>query len=312
MFGFDRTKTFNLLVLVPNVEFDVSGNDLDEPDTVNDPAAWSAVTPYVIDDQVYFDKRIYSRLVDGTTATEPDVDEVNWVYVSLCNRFKQYDAVNSSQTIAPGGVSASFTYRVVVAAGDTFDTIAFDNLTGIETLRLRVFDNTGAGTALNDSTVTLVGYDAARLWAARKAWVFQSLDGDDVLGSVLQVDITPNGSEVPAIGSMSIGLKRELGIALSGFNVGIVDRSIKQADDFGNYQVVERTFSKRMSGTLALESSAVDAVVNLLADYRARPSMYMATGGLYSATTMLGYYKSFEVTVGGPVVSYCSIDVEGV
>jgi hypothetical protein len=311
MFNFDTTKTFNLIVLVPNVEFDVSGNDLDEPDTTLDPAAWNAATPYVAGDQVYSVKRIYQRLVDGTTATAPASDEVNWVYVSLCNRFKMFDPRNSTQTIAPGGVSASFTYRVIVAAGDTFDWIVFDALDGIATLRLRVFDNTGAGAALEDSTVTLVGHDAARPWATRKAWAFQGLDGDDVLGSVIQVDVTPNGSEVPAIGCMSIGTARELGIAMSGFNVGIVDRSVKDEDEFGNMDVVERTYSKRMSGTLALESSAVDAVTNLLADYRAEVAMYVATGGSYSATTMLGYYKSFEMTVQGPVISYCFIDVEG-
>jgi hypothetical protein len=311
MLNFDSTKTCALLVLVPDVTFGTS--DLAMPDPVLDPIAWNAVTAYVEDDEVYYDRKIYLRAIAGTTATAPDLDDVNWVFVRLCNRYRQFDPKNSSQTLAPSNVSANFGYRIIVPAGSTFDTLAFDNVTGATSIRVRVYDNTGAGAALNDNTITVgPGYHATLAWARRKTFILHAQDGDDPLGSQIQVDVTKYASEVPGIGSFSLGLKREIGVALVGFEVGIVDRSVKEDDGYGELTVTEGPFTKRMSGPLAVDTSALDAVCDLLADYRAEPTMWMATGGVFGSTTMLGYFKSFTYSPRNDLVSFGYIDVEGI
>lgn len=278
-----------------------------EPNTTEgDPAnAWNAATAYVLEDRVYKDHRVYERIVAGTTATDPADDDVNWVLVGATNGWKMFDLENSSRTVGPVG---NLVFTVTLSASHNIDRITFDNLDATS-IQVEVW-NAALTVKSYDVTVSLLSADPDRTWAVKRAVVFDGLP--DMVSKKVIVTATPLSSTKAEIGSMVLGHLRVLGVPQSGFSVGITDFSRMQLDDFGGYSRVVRGYSKRMSGTLLIESDTVDAVIGVLAYNRANVVVWLGIGAEYSSMIMCGFLKNFNITVSGPVHSYCSIDIQGV
>jgi hypothetical protein len=113
-----------------------------------------------------------------------------------------------------------------------------------------------------------------------------------------------------AIGECVLGLARELGGMQYGARVGIRDYSVKTQDDFGNYTILERAFSKRASFSLWVEGGLTSELQSILASYRATPAVYIGTDR-HAATMIYGFYKDFDIDIAYPQASLCSLEIEG-
>jgi len=112
-------------------------------------------------------------------------------------------------------------------------------------------------------------------------------------------------------GAVVMGLKFDIGQMKTSPSVGIVDYSVKTVDDFGNYTITERSYSKRMNCELIVMNTILDEMYRQLALYRATPLVYVGNEN-YTSLIIYGFYKSFEVEMDfGPNYSLCSLDVEG-
>lgn len=273
----------------------------------SDPAAWNAGTAYTAGQQVSRIitngiHRIYQRLTTGTSATAPESDTTNWVYVSPTNRWKMFDLANETQT------SNADDIMVVIQPGQLCDSIAFDNLDA-DTIRVFVQGTT------YDQTIQLKTRPVANWFQYffepfkfKKTAVFTGLPL--VTSNVIHV-IIRKAALTPKAGTCIPTLQRTIGYAEPGAQTGIIDYSTKSTDQFGSTTVVQRSYSKRMNMTVVIENADLDAVQDLLAQYRSTPAVWMGAGTAYGSMLVYGYYKSFDIAITYPSQSLCNIEIEG-
>jgi hypothetical protein len=128
--------------------------------------------------------------------------------------------------------------------------------------------------------------------------------------SILTVTIRkPSG--IAKVGALITGINYELGKTQQGMSISIADYSKKEPDDYGNITLVRRKFSKKVRGTFFLYSNKVDAVVNLLTQYRATPVVWIGIDSNYSSLVVYGFYRDWEINIPNNIGSICSIDIEG-
>lgn len=273
----------------------------------SDPAAWAAGTAYTLGQQASRIvaggiHKVYQRLIAGTTATAPESDAVNWVYVSPTNRWKAFDAANETQTANTDDI------QMVIQPGVLCDSIAFDNLDA-DTIRVFV-----QGTTF-DQTIQLKTRSVANWFQYffepfkfKKSAVFTGIPL--VTTNVIHV-IIRKAALTAKVGTCIPTLQRTIGYAEPGAQIGIIDYSTKSTDQFGSTTVVQRSFSKRMTMGVMCDNADVDAIEELLALYRATPVVWVGAGNAFTSMVVYGYYKSFDIDIVYPTQSRCNIEIEG-
>lgn len=93
--------------------------------------------------------------------------------------------------------------------------------------------------------------------------------------------------------------------------LGIQDYSVKTQDDFGNYQIVERSYSRKVSLLMRVDNEAVDALHRFLCRGTDQfPAIYIGAT-TYGASYVFGFYKEFNIEIPHNAFSVCSIEIEG-
>lgn len=233
----------------------------------------------------------------------------DWLDIGPTNRWAMFDEVVGTVTSHPYAIDLEmvFTGRI--------DSLAMLGIANA--ISARIVMSTAADGTVYDQTFSLISTDGISNWytyffedVERK----QALLVDDLPAYVdptFQVTIEGNGSSPVEVGILSIGLAKELGETQhDGAQIGITDYSRKEVDDFGNYSIRERAFSRRGSFQLRLPKSAVDGVHKVLSDYRATPAVYSASGD-YGATLIFGFFRDFNIEIDYPLESLVSIEIEG-
>jgi len=113
-----------------------------------------------------------------------------------------------------------------------------------------------------------------------------------------------------SVGELVVGQLYRIGDAQYGTSVGIVDYSRKETDDFGNYVIIERRFTKKAEYDVKINPSAVSSVQRTLADYRVTPVVWIGDEEMQE-TIVYGYYKSFDITLASMAWADATITVEG-
>ena len=130
-------------------------------------------------------------------------------------------------------------------------------------------------------------------------------------GLLLRVTLT--GLATISVGALVYGYLRDLGTTLWGVNLGIIDYSTKETNEFGETYVVERVYAKTMSCDLFFEHSELKDIYQFFADVRATPTVWIPSENeMYDATIVYGFYKDFNIESRDYSGCYCSLEVEGV
>jgi len=126
----------------------------------------------------------------------------------------------------------------------------------------------------------------------------------------MTITISTGTGQTALCGVCYIGQKLEAGQTGYGMQLGIQDYSTKTQDDFGNYQITERSYSRKVSLLMKIDNNAVDSFHNFLAGYRATPAVYIGATS-YGSSYVFGFYKEFNIEIPHNAFSVCSIEIEG-
>ena len=306
MQAFQMAPNSEPLVVQVNQPFMVASLLTNVPEA--DQPLWSPTQAYTVGAKVMLEHRIYEALVANTNVnpTAAPTTPPKWLDLGATNRWAMFDDKMSSVTSNPESISL----RVV--SGKAVDALAFFGVDAASIL-VRVTDPYQG--IVFESQVSPVSTDGINDWYDYFFSAVEIMEDFVVLdipagsfGSIEVVISKPGG--VARAATLIMGKMARLGEALYGTSVGITDYSKKDRDDFGNFKIVERGFSKKAEFDVMVETMRVGGVQRTLARYRAKPLVWIGEAS-YEATIIYGYYREFNIVISGPTVSDCSISVEG-
>jgi len=291
------------------------GSNIPEPDTATTPpeAIYVAETTYAAGEQVIViaTHKVYESLVGSNQGNYPPTDVLlispKWLEIGATNRWRALDGKIGSKT----SQATSITYHLHIPV---IDSIALLGLVGTS-LSIIVKDITDV--EVYNKTVDLTNNDAVIDWYT---YFFEEIifsedtvhtDLPAAYGSTLDIVITNTGS-VALVGEIVIGNVATIGITRADPkpSISIKDYSTKDTDVFGNITIVERTYSKRLSCDLIIYNSELDNIYNLFALYRSTPIVWIGSE-LYGSMIVYGFYKELDVVIPYPLMSECSLELEG-
>jgi hypothetical protein len=274
-------------------------------------AAWNSLTPYTAGQYCVSGVVVYECLV-GNTNCVPELNTggtaPKWLYIGYDNRWAMFDQVVGSQTYGcseTNGGSITFT----IAPG-MIDSMAFLDL---EATSLTVAMVVG-GVTMYSNTIDLI--DNSSIGDSYK-YFFNPI----ILSKVCVLNVPPfnatiivtinNTAAIAKCGTAVFGMQFELGGTQANPTMSITDYSQKSVDAFGNYTITQRAFAKRMTCDVELPNTDIDAVHQVLSQYRASPVVWIGSDLDIAAMVIFGFYKSFTITVPYPTYSTCAIEIEG-
>lgn len=296
----------------PNNILDANLVSSNVPET--DYAAWNAATAYTLGQRCIRTSthRIYERLVAGTTATAPESDPTNWLDIGPTNRWAMFDQkmgtvttqVDSiSVTLAPGRINS------LAILGADASTVAVTLVVDSETVYTATLD-LDSGTQVGD----WYEYFYEPIYQQTEVVITDLLDASllDIpaySNGELTVTLTRTGGTV-SCAALVVGLLFEVGVTEWKPQVSIRDFSRKEADEFGNYTLVKRGFSKKMNATVVVKSARADEVTKSVARYRATNLVWIGSS-LYGCLVVFGFVTDWRLVIEGVVESKFDVEIEG-
>lgn len=291
----------------PTIITDAMLSACNVPET--DYALYSAATTYALGDRAIVttgEHRIYESLQAGNTSNNPEGSPAWWLDIGATNRWKMFDSVVGSQTSNVTSISLTLVPGLI-------DSIAFLDLEAT-TIDIVMTDPVEGVVYTESIDLVMKTYIVDAY-----TYFFEPIITDDACVLVgipaygaASIAITiSNPDSTAKVGTLIVGAQKELGGTEYNPTIGINDYSRKEVDAFGNFTVVQRAYSKRMSCNLFLDNNMVDDLQRTLAGYRATPVCWVGTDAGFSSMIIYGFYRSFEITIPGPVISTCSIEIEG-
>jgi hypothetical protein len=250
--------------------------------------------------------KVYESLQAGNLAHYPPSSPTWWLDLGATNRWKMFDQSVTSQT------SNADTVVVSLLASGRVDTVALLNVS-TSTIRVKMTD--GVDGVVYDRTQGMASDSGINDWYA---YFFEPIvrktdalftEMPPYADATIDITLTDTGQAV-LCGAALAGLSRDVGGTQYGAAVGIQDYSVKQQDDFGNYTILERAFSKRAVWSVLVENQIVDEFQTILAAYRATPTLYVGADE-YASTFIYGFFKDFSTVIAYPGTSICNIELEG-
>lgn len=279
-----------------------------------DYASWSSGTTYNIGDRVRYVSTNIHKVYESLRATnlnhDPTTDVSSppyWIEVSATNRWKMFDTNNSTQT------TNSNTIVVTLTPGKVVNSVILLNLEGTS-VRVKMTDPTDG--VVYDTTTSLNNNGTINNWYS---YFFNPIQRRT---SVLLTNLPAYGTAAIEITITNTGLTAKCGVCIIGTvqyigeginlgaSIGIQDYSRKEKDDFGNYQLIQRSYSKKAKFSMAVLNEQIDSLQDLLVSLRTTPCVWIGDDR-YTSTAIYGYYKDFDITIAYHLVSDCNIEIEG-
>ena len=302
-------NTYPLIVVQPLAITDamVSAPNTNVPET--DYAVWSSATTYAMDGRVILTSthKIYQSLQASNLNKDPTTQPLWWIEVSPTNKWALFDSAVSTQT-------KQATYiKYTVTPGQTINAIAALNLTNATQIVITV-TSASAG-VIYTKTVDVSPVSASASWwdwffgIKRAQTQFVLVDLPSYPDATIKFELY--GGASLAIGVLLIGQQRAFGAGIKyGAKVGIQDYSRKEKNDFGDTVLVQRAFARRADFELMVSADEVDSLQGFLSDVRAVPCLWIGSTE-YEATTVFGFYKTFDILISYPSQSDCNLQIEG-
>ena len=250
-----------------------------------------------------------SQTVSSTTINgcAPVTNTTYWIRADSTNRWRMHDSSVSTQT-----TNVTSIVNVYQAVGRV-NAVALLNIdcasiviTGTDATDGVVYNQTYSGVATSGIQ------DWYAYFTEPIVRITELLVDDFPLYANLAIGVTLSSTAGDTVkcGVCVLGTMLEAGGTQYGMNVGIQDYSIKSRDTFGNYSITERAFNRRCTMQVLVENALVDPLVNILASYRALPTVYIGSDS-FGSSMLFGFYKDFGIAISYPTVSLCNIELEG-
>ena len=274
--------------------------------------AWNAATAYALSARVISNHAIYERAVAGTSPTPPGSDPINWIAVGPTNRWAMFDQKMGTVT------TASETLTVVLSPGRINSLALLGVQASTVTITLQAAGATVYSASLDLDSGNSVGnwyeYFYEPIYQQTEVVITDLLDAAllDVPAygeGVLTVTLARPGAAV-AVGMLVVGLVTDIGGTHDGAQVSIRDFSRKEADAFGNFNLVQRDYSKQMSVDVVVPRNQVDRVTKTVSRYRATNVVWIGSTD-FGSLIVYGFLADWSMVIENYAISKFTAKIEG-
>ena len=269
--------------------------------------AWLSGTSYNVNARVIYKHKIYERIVTGAGVTTPDLDQVNWLYISYTNRYRMFDNILYSTSEKVGGIHFTLT------PNQSVDSLAILN---VNASSVRVVITDPALGVIYDKTIDLSSvsdvtdyytYFYSPLITRLNTAVFTDLPIAPT--ATINVYIS-SGTALVSVGEVVYGIKKVVGRTNYGTSIGIKSYSRKEFDEFGNVTVVKRKNSKYCEYDIDIDNYMLSDIQRFFSDIDSVPCVFIGNETM-DELIVYGFYSDFKATISFPTVSKCTLRVEG-
>lgn len=279
-------------------------------------SAYSSGTTYAAGDGAQIDTggvhQLWWSVVDANTGNNPQADAGDhWLLQSATNRWAMFD---QALGFGKGNV------RIATRWGGLIDvtlapTAALDTVCAwvIDADSVQVTVTDSGASVIYDQTITLTGDSGQIKWQLDGVAHLRPVTFEGVIftaGSHVRVQIVKSGG-VAVCAELLLGLAIDAGATLAPANVGIQDYSVIQTDEFGTFSVNKRAWHRRGSFNIKVAETDIDPCIDLLTQWRGNPLLFIGAS-MYRATTIFGFFRSFEETISFPGATILQIDLESI
>ena len=290
----------------------VTGNTLDylvSTTVTNNEADWDVSTAYVVGDKAVLNFDLYQCLQNNTGENPTDAASTYWVRAGSANKYAMFDGNSSSQTEFLG---TNFT---VVITGLNVNSLSFF---GVNADSITVTQTDGGVQTFTETKSTGAFSEGRNNWynfyympfpdsTSVRSVVFSNIP----ILATSQISITFNKASGNAkCGMLVDGMIRNIGTANFGTDFGITDYSTKETDQFGNTEIVERPFNRKINYDVSVPTLQLSQVDRLLAAYRATPVCWIGEQ-TKEETIIFGFINDSDFTEK-QTLSSLKINVEGI
>lgn len=269
-------------------------------------APYSAGTSYALGAQVRDDAthKLFESLVTSNLGN-PLTDTTKWLDLGLTNRWGMFDQKLGTLTSQAEAITCVFAFpgrisgvalfgldaaSVTVTVADATDGVVFD-----QTFDLTSQDN------VNDY------YDYCFQPVIRRTEIF--VDGlPPYAGATITVTITNPGATA-VCGNLVLGVVRALGATAYGAGLGIIDYSRKEADAWGNVDLVQRDYRNTGSFSVSVDRAMVGEVKRVLTVRRGKPTVFIGSEQ-FSSMLIYGFARDWDVKVASYPLADLTLELE--
>jgi hypothetical protein len=285
--------------------------------TEDDYSAYNSGTTYdagdrviVVDTDVHL---VFESLQDSNTGNDPlddpqfpEGEPAYWIRVGATNRWKMFDQKQSSQTVNADSIEVELTITRRPNA------IFLGNVAASE---IQIVQKDTNGNTVFTQTVSMIESSGQPSYYG---WFFQQIQRKTdllitelapVAGGTLEISIINDGEDAKC-GTCVVGYAEVFGKTQLGAGVGIQDFSVKRQDEFGEFEIRERDYSRVGRFVVFVENSIIDRMQTLLASRRATATLYVAAEQ-YTCTYIYGFYEDMENVIEYNEYSLFSIRAVG-
>jgi hypothetical protein len=271
-----------------------------------DHAAYAAGTTYALGARVIRTSthRIYESLQDANTGHTPETEKTWWSDVGPTNRWAMFDTEINTQTVGADGV-----LTVVIQPGP-INSLA---LIGMDATGLTITMVDGVGATVYSRTVDLDNTQIVDFYT----YCFEPRDflrevvlTDIPVYGAGQITITLTSGSTPRLGALIFGSAIEIGDTKYGAQLGIVDYSKIETDEFGTTTFIRRNNAKRINVPILLSNSRLRYVSKKLQELTATPCVWIGSAEyIFSPLITFGFFEDFSVTISYPNHSECNLEI---
>lgn len=272
----------------------------------NDHPEWSAATAYATGARVMIaaTHTIYEA-VKPTTGQHPARTPDAWLRVGTTNRWAMFDDSLSTQSTANQSITVTLRPGILT-------TLTLINLRGVQTVRVTMTDPTEG--VVFQQEHDMLERNVSNWWeyfflppTRRESLIIFDIPSYPLASIKVELE----GPAEIGVGLLALGVLKEFSAGVEmGAQISIDDYSVKERDEFGNVNLVERAFSRRANWKFHIPNGDVDNFVRTLAALRAKPCVYIGANRM-DTMTIYGFYRDFTVNVQYPNHSDVSIQIEG-
>lgn len=276
-----------------------------------DYAAWLASTSYAVGNRVIrtTTHRIYECLIAGANASTPETAPTRWLDVGPTNKWACLDQAVGSKTTATGSIT------MTIAPGARVDSIA---LLEVAAAKVTVTMTLGAQTLYTATKLMSGTVDAVTDWysywqaefTSVSSWVLTDLPRTYSGASITITLENVGGTGTVSVGTVVVGQSFEIGDTQYGVQNGITDYSVTSTDAFGVTKITERNYAKRMTVPVSVPRARHDAVVSMLASYRAKPVVWVGLDDSES-NIIYGWAKDWSGQIVYPTKTQFNLEIKG-
>lgn len=283
-----------------------------------DGVVWALSATYTKGQKVRHKHQSYESTVDSNKGNEPSKitssgTENVWMPLGATVPYRLIDEFVESQTSGADGESLTF-------------TVPFNRATAFGLLNLEGFTLTVEIEDDDEGLMFSETYNLIKDISDFSLWQYNYLPIENVdaivktgipivISGQMRVTITSGGDgSFARCGMVVVGRDVDLGGTLYGAQVGVLDFSRKETNDFGQTTLVKRSYASTASVDLYHHPDKADYVASTLKKLRAQNVLWVLDNqdARFSSLTIYGWLEDWRSVFEGPNEQQLALDIQGV